>query len=405
MAHFSFKARRRNGDIYNSQNDAKDRYDLYHMIREKGDELVSFQEKKQHSWNLKMEIGVKSNKVKMPEKIALARNLGSMLEAGLALSRALSVLERQTKSKGLKEVLKDLQSKVDRGMPFSQSLGEHPKIFPPVFVSMVHAGEQSGNLSESLKTVATQMESSYLLEKRVKGALIYPSVIVSLMVVIGILMFIFVVPTLTKTFTDLNVQLPFATRVIVGISDVIKGYGAFVAIGLGLVALGIWRWKKSTTGKRAIDGLLLRLPLIGSLVQEVNSARSARTLSSLIGSGVDIVDSVQITGEVVQNVYFKDVLLVAAEAIKKGDVMSKVFAGYDKLYPAFFSEMLTVGEETGKTGEMLLGVARYYEEDVDQKTKNMSTIIEPFLMVVIGVAVGLFAVSMIQPMYSLVDAI
>ena len=150
---------------------------------------------------------------------------------------------------------------------------------------------------------------------------------------------------------------------------------------------------------------MLKIPVIGVLVQEVNAARTARTLSSLLHSGVDVVESVSITTDVVQNVHFKAVLKEAGESIKKGGLMSKVFNDHDKLYPVFFGEMMSVGEETGKTGEMLLGVAKYYEEDVEQKTKDMSTVIEPFLMIIIGAAVGFFAVAMISPMYSLANAI
>jgi len=150
---------------------------------------------------------------------------------------------------------------------------------------------------------------------------------------------------------------------------------------------------------------LLKMPVIGDLTREVNAARTARTLSSLLSAGVDVVESVEITAAVVQNVYFREILKQAQEAIKKGDLMSKVFSKDEKLYPVFFSEMVSVGEETGKVDEMLLGVACYYEEDVDQRTKDMSTIIEPVLMIIIGAAVGFFAVSMITPMYSLANSI
>ena len=181
--------------------------------------------------------------------------------------------------------------------------------------------------------------------------------------------------------------------------------GIFLAIAL-IIALAafIW-WSRKPSGKQVIHAAMLKIPVIGSLVQEVNAARTARTLSSLLQSGVDVVESVSITKDVVQNVHFRAVLDKAGEAIKKGDLMSKTFDEHAKLYPAFFSEMMSVGEETGKMGEMLMNVAVYYEDDVQQKTKDMSTIIEPILMIVIGAAVGFFAVSMITPMYSLVNAI
>jgi type IV pilus assembly protein PilC len=405
MSHFIFKAKRPGGEIYSSERDAADRYELYRIIRESGDELVSVEERSAHK-GLKMNINLGFLKrVKAIDKINFARNLGSMLEAGLALSRALSVLEKQSRSKALKEVIATVISDIDRGTTFAEALSSHPKVFSSLLISMVHAGEQSGTLAASLKAVAAQMESSFGLERRIRGALMYPAVILCAMVIIAILMFIFVIPTLLSTFTSLNVQLPFTTQVVLNISNVVQHDGLLVLLGAVIIIGAYVWWSKKPLGKRIIHAALLKIPIIGGLVQEVNTARTARTLSSLLSSGVDVVESMSITAAVVQNVHFRAVLIQAGEAIKKGDLMSKVFAQYDKLYPAFFAEMLSVGEETGKTGEMLQGVANYYEADVDQKTKDMSTVIEPFLMLIIGAAVGFFAVSMITPMYSLVNAI
>lgn len=406
MSHFTFKAKKSTGEIYSGQKDATDRYELYKLIRDDGDEIVEVKETSAHA-GLHLKISATSlfKHVKMIEKINFARNLGSMLEAGLALSRALSVLERQSHNKALKEVLNNIMSEINKGTTLSDSMAKHPKVFPPIFVSMVHAGEQSGSLAESLKVVANQMESSYLLTKRIRGAMMYPAVIVSAMVLIAILMFIFVIPTLMKTFTELHVELPLPTRIVLGISNIIQHNG-LLALGIILVVIfGIYFWSKKDSGKKVIHAAVLKIPVIGNLIQEVNTARTARTMSSLLQAGVGMVESVGITADVVQNVHFRAVLEKAGESIKKGDLMSKVFSEHEDLYPVFFAEMMSVGEETGKTGEMLIGVAHYYEDDVEQKTKDMSTVIEPFLMIVIGAAVGFFAVSMISPMYSLVNAI
>lgn len=406
MSHFTFKAKKTNGDVYSGERDAEDRYELYRALREGGDEIIEFKERAAHKgMNFNISFGFIGGRVKTTEKINFARNLGSMLQAGLPLSRALTVLERQTRNKKFKQVLTELIDEIDKGTTFADALAKHPKVFASLFISMVHAGEQSGTLADSLKVVATQMDSTYSLERRIRGALMYPAVIVTAMILIAILMFLFVVPTLLKTFTDLHVQLPATTQFVLGLSNVIQHQGLLV-LAIFLILLSIfWWWSKQASGKFVIHAFLLKIPVIGTLVQEVNTARTARTLSSLLGSGVDVVESVTITANVVQNVHFRAVLEAAAEAIKKGDLMSKIFSDNSKLYPVFFAEMMNVGEETGKTGEMLMGVAKYYEEDVDQKTKDMSTIIEPFLIVVIGAAVGFFAVSMISPMYSLVNAI
>lgn len=407
MSHFIYKAKKSTGEQYTAEKDAADRYEIYHMLKESGDEIVSLEEKKS-SKGLHMEIslGPLFKRVKMMDKITFARNLGAMLEAGLALSRALTVIEKQSKSKVFKGVLTSIIAEIDKGNSFSDALRMHKKVFPDLFISMVNAGEQSGTLAQSLKSVASQMDSSYTLERKIRGAMMYPAVIVCVMIVIGVLMLIFVIPTLMKTFTEMNVALPAPTLFVLAISNLMRDHGLIVlAVVVMLGFLFSWVSKKPQ-GKKVIHRLLLKIPIIGGLVQEVNTARTARTLSSLLTSGVDVVESINITASVVQNVYFRKILENAKEAIKKGDLMSKVFDGEArKFYPVFFVEMISVGEETGKLGEMLSGVAKYYEDDVDQKTKDMSTIIEPFLMVLIGGAVGFFAISMISPMYSLVNVI
>lgn len=405
MSHFRFKAKKSTGEIYTAERDASDRYELYRLIREGGDEMILAEEKKVNRFRTIVSMGKGSKGVKIIDKINLARNLGSMLDAGLPLSRALSVLERQSKRKGLRAVLADIIIEIDKGNTFADSLARHSKIFPQLFISMVYAGEQSGTLSQSLKAVGTQMDSTYKLERRIRGALMYPAVIVFAMVIIAILMFIFVIPTLLSTFTELNVTLPATTQFILNISNIIQNHGIWIIIAFISIAIFFSWWSRRFSGKKVIHSALLKSPLIGSLVQEVNAARTARTLSSLLSSGVDVVESVNITSAVVQNVHFKAVLDKAKQAIGRGDLMSKVFSESGNLYPAFFVEMMSVGEETGKMSEMLLGVAVYYENDVEQKTKDMSTVIEPFLMIVIGTAVGFFAVAMISPMYSLVNAI
>jgi type IV pilus assembly protein PilC len=405
MSHFKFQAKRATGEVYTGERDVADRYELYKMIRESGEEIISAEETKAKAGKLNFGSITLFGRVKALDKINFARNLGAMLDAGLPLSRALSVLERQAHNKKFKEVLVDVIGEINQGVTFAEALRKYPKVFPPIFVSMVHAGEQSGTLSDSLKAVGTQLDRAYALEKRIRGALIYPAVIVTVMILIGILMFIFVVPTLMKTFTELAVELPLPTRVVLWISETIQHQGLILIAVVALAAFGISWWIKQPAGKSMWHKTILKLPVIGPLAQEVNAARSARTLSSLLTAGVDVLESVTITADIIQNVHFKKLLTAATESIRIGKPMSDVFGNDGKLYPVFFTEMMSVGEETGKTSEMLLGVAKYYEEDVEQKTKDMSTIIEPVLMVIIAAGVGFFAIAMISPMYSLVNAI
>jgi len=402
--HFIYKSKKPNGEIFTGDKEAKDRFEFYRLLRQAGEEIISFKEiegDKRHGFAINSFLG----KIKTIEKINLAKNMGLMLDAGLPLSRTLIVLEKQSKNPKLKKVLNQIMDDINSGSTLSDALKKHPKVFPQIFISMVHAGEQSGTLSISLKSIATQMENSFGLEKRVKGALIYPAVIVSLMVIVAILMFIFVIPTLLKTFTDMKVDLPTTTKIVLGISNVISHQGIFVLLGLIIIGFIFYSWAKTNSGRSIIDRLILKLPIIGLLVQEVNSARTARTLSSLLKAGVDVIESMSITNEVVQNVHFRKVIDKVTESVKKGDPISRIFADATDLYPIFFAEMVNVGEETGQLSGTLEEVAKFYEADVDEKTKNMSTIIEPVLMILVGGAVGFFAVSMISPMYSLVNAI
>lgn len=405
MAQFTFKAKKANGEVYTGVRDAADRYEIYKMIRESGDELLSYKEhsKKDLSKmfsNMSFSFGVKTH-----DKIIFARSLGSMIEAGLSVSHSLAVLERQTKSAALKKIITSVNDSISKGQMLSQALAAYPKTFSPLFVSMVKSGEESGTLTAALKAVTSQMESSYTLQKKVKGAMMYPLIILGVMVIIAVLMLTYIVPTLMKTFSELSVELPLSTRMVLGASNLLRDHSILLFLGLAVVGTLFYMWSKKAQGQRVIHFAILKIPVIGEIIKEVNSARTARTLSSLLGSGVDVVEAIKITKDVLQNVHYKKVLDAVQEAIQKGERISKVFNDNSKYYPTFLAEMVAVGEETGKIGEMLTNVAAFYEDDVTEKTKDMSTIIEPFLMVFIGAAVGFFAMAMISPMYSLVNVI
>ncbi|MFC1801944.1 type II secretion system F family protein [Patescibacteria group bacterium] len=400
---FKYKAIKKSGEIYESELEAKSKLDLFSQIKDRGETVVFADEKKKVWWNFLY--NPVWDFIKIDEKIFFARNLGAMIGAGLPMSRSLTTLQKQIKSVKFNKILKDLGDSIERGEPFNKALRRFPKVFSPLFVSMVKAGEESGNIAEALKAVGRQMENSNDLKKKVKGALIYPTIIIVAMVIVGILMMIFIVPTLKSTFSEVGADLPVSTQIVIGISDFIKE-STVLAIIL-LIGLSVFAWFVSGTkfGKRSFDFVILRMPIISGIVKEVNSARTARTLSSLLSSGVDVVTSFNITLDVLQNFYYREILENARDSISKGGVLSKVFTENEKLYPPLVGAMIEVGEETGNLPEMLLNIAEFYENEVTQKTKNMSTIIEPFLMVIIGGAVGFFAISMISPMYSLMNSI
>jgi type IV pilus assembly protein PilC len=225
------------------------------------------------------------------------------------------------------------------------------------------------------------------------------------MVIVGILMMIFVVPTLTSTFEETGVSLPWSTQFIINISDTFRYHWLLLLAVLVPLVVVFGIVLKLPKGKRTLDWLWLHIPVIGDLNREINAARTVRTLSSLLSSGVDVVVAMGITGQVIQNSYFKGVIEHAKKVIQNGEAISGVFLQNQKLYPSFVGEMMSVGEETGKLSSMLMEVAIYYENEVDRRTKDMSAIVEPFLMVIIGVVVGFFAISVISPMYSVMDNI
>lgn len=385
--------------------EAKDKFSLYHTIKQDGSTVISADEAGQgkdfsfSNMHLPFMGGVKTH-----DKIVFAKNLSKMIDAGLPVTRGLSIMERQSKGK-FKKILSELNDSISKGNTFSDSTKNYPEVFSPLFVSMVKAGEESGNLSLALNNVGMQMEKSYQLTRKIRGALMYPAVIFSLMAVIGVLMMVYMVPTLTSTFVGLGIKLPLSTRIIIAVSDFLKNYFLFVILGTIISIFGFIFALKTNGGKRLIDTVIIRLPIIGNIVKQVNSARTARTLSSLLSSGVDIVVAIGVTKDVIQNHYYKEVLDEIQTVIQKGDQISTVFSAHNNLYPLFVGEMVSVGEETGKIGEMLLSVATFYEEEVDQQTKDMSSVIEPVLMIFIGVAVGFFAISMLGPTYSLADAL
>lgn len=343
--------------------------------------------------------------IKIDERINFTKNLSAMLAAGLTLSRALSVIERQSRNKHFSEVVTTLEQQVRGGSAFYEALAQHPKVFSRLFVAMTKAGEESGKLAETLRVVGKQMEASNNLTKKIKGAMIYPAIILFAIVVIAVLMLMFVVPTLSSTFVSLGVELPAATRLIVGISNFISQNAVLVLLGLAAFFVGAAAFLRSKRGGQITLRVARHVPVIGMLVRETYSARTGRTLSSLLSSGVEMLTAIAITAEVVGENIFGVVLTEAEAQVRKGEPLSAAFAAHNDLFPVFVSEMILVGEETGKVADMLGQVAAYYETDVEERTKDLSTIIEPILMLFIGACVGVFALAMIAPIYSLSDAI
>lgn len=397
MAKFVYTARKGDNETYQGTVEARDRFEVYALVRREGGSVVAVTKQ---AASLSSYVKFFS-RVKEYDKILFARNLSAMLSAGLNLSRALNVLSRQTSNHSLAEIISDVDEAVRKGDQFNVALGRHPQVFSSLFVSMVRSGVESGELSEALMAVSEQMERSYDLRRKVKSAMIYPSIVLTAIVGIGILMMIEVVPTLAETFKSAHAQLPAMTQVVINVSnalahDTLKSL-LIMAATIAAVVFGV----RTSYGKRAIDWLSIHTPLIGNLTREINAARTARSLSALIGAGVGVLQALDITHDLVQNSFYQEVIAEAVVAVNAGKPLSYTFNARTDLYIPFVGEMMMVGEETGATIDMLKRLALYYEDQVDRQTKDMSTIVEPFLMLFIGAAVGFFAVAMIMPIYQL----
>ena len=343
--------------------------------------------------------------VSLVEKMMFSRHLSIMIESGLSLTQALQVLAEQSKSPKFKKIIEQVEENIRQGESFADSLAKHPKVFNELYVNMIKVGETGGNLNETLKILSEQMRKDHELISRVRGAMMYPAVIVITMFGIGILMMIMVVPKLTSIFSEINMDLPLSTQMIIGLSNFLKDNIILTIVILIIVVVLIKFSLKIKTVKQGLSKIYLLLPVFGSLIQKINSARFARTFSSLIESGLGIVESLQIVAGTLGNIRFKESLFDAAQQVQKGKPLSQILIKYEKLYPPMVIQMIAVGEETGNLADILKNMADFYEEEIDNITKNLSSIIEPIIMVVIGAAVGFFAISMIQPMYSMMEGI
>ncbi len=399
---FRYKAKK-DGKIFEAEMEARNRFELYQNLKAEGAQLLSARPDEARFWQLEF-WNERLSSVPEHEVILFAENLSTMLSAGLSLSRALSVASKQTKNPKFKRVISKLEQEVKRGEPLFSALSKHKSVFSDIFVSMTRSGELSGNLPDALKSVARQLDRIYSLKKKIKGAMIYPSIIVFAVVAIGIFMMTTVVPSLSKTFKEMNAELPRSTQMVIWLSDFLSQHYVIAAfITLSFVTLLVL-FLRTERGAWFKSKLFLSIPIIKNLTREINAAYAARTLSSLLRAGVDIVEATEIASDVVQNRYFKKSLKDTAQSLQKGRSFTEALRDYENLYPIMFIELMAVGEETGSSSSMMQKVADYYEEEVNEKTKNMSTIIEPFLMLFIGVAVGFFAVAMMTPMYSITES-
>ncbi len=373
-----------------------------HVLKAEGLLPLALDEVKENSFS---DFLANLQSVPLKQKIVFIEDLQVMMKSGIAAPRALKIIAKQTKHKKFRKVLEDLATGVESGKSLHEVMERYPKIFSRIFVSMVKVGELSGNLEKALDYLGIQLEREADLKSKTKGAMIYPAVIVSAMVVIGLLMAVFVLPKLTSIFKDFNTDLPIATKMIISFSDFMAGNSVLVIVMMVGIIGGSIYFLKTKVGGEFTDLALLRFPMINPIIKKINLARGARVLSSMLGSGIPIVEGLQISSESVGNVYYQRIFAEAAGQVKLGKPLTAVLEKNPRLFPEIVVQMLQVGEETGTTENILNQLALHYETEVDDTMKNLSSIIEPMLLLVIGGVVAVLAVALIGPIYNISQGI
>lgn len=405
MPTYIYKAKSFSGESKHGTAEAKDEQELAKILHQQSYVLISaVVEGKTKKRRIDFDFLKKFKKISLKDKLMFTRNLGVMVKASVPLSRSLEILSFQVKSKKFKIVLQGISEKIRQGKPFSSAIREYPHAFSDIFCHMVKVGEETGTLGNVLENLSRQIERDYELRSKVKSALIYPIVIISIMIMVVILMLVVVVPKLSDIFQDLNVVLPLTTRMLIGLGTFLRNHFLLFIIIILFLCFLFKLILQNPKGRRIKDGFFLKLPIIAPLIKKVNASRMVRNLGILIGSGVSFVSSLKIVAGIFSNMHFKEAILLAKEKVQAGEKFSESLKEYQNIFPSIVVQMLKVGEETGETSKILEQLADFFEQEVDIATKNLVSAIEPLLMILVGIVVGFFAISMIQPIYSMLEA-
>lgn len=337
--------------------------------------------------------------VKQDEIVTLTRQLSTMITAGLPLIQAMSILSQQSKP-AMNHLISEVQREIEGGSTFAKALQRFPKHFSKVYVQLVRAGETGGVLDEVLQRLADNMEKDKEFRAKTKGALIYPVIVVLALVVVGAVMMIFVIPKLTEMYKDFGADLPLATQLLIDLSTFFVNFWWLVGGALvGGFAL-FKRWTATKAGRHTFDRFKLRIPVFGTLISKIILTEFARTLSLLLGAGISLLQALEIVAGASDNVIYQEAMEEAARQVEKGVPLSQALSGY-KVFPPILSQMMAVGEETGKLDDVLLKLSRYFESESENAVKNMTTALEPMIMIVLGIGVGVMVIAVIMPIYNL----
>jgi len=342
--------------------------------------------------------------VKIKDVVIFSRQLSVMVSATLPVVQALRILINQTENIALKIVISEVADAVDGGARLSEALAKHPKVFSNFYVSMVRSGETAGKMDEVLNYLADQIEKDYDLISKTRGAMIYPAFIVFGLVIVGFVMMVFVLPKLTEILQESGATLPITTRMLIGTSSFLSAYWwLFVLAGIGGF-MGLRTYRKSEAGRKQTDYVLLKIPLFGPLIfQKIYLVRFTRSLSTLITGGVSLTQALKITGDVVGNEVYRDLIRKTIKEVEDGNPIASVLTSSD-VVPHMVSQMLAVGEQTGRLDAILVKLSDFYTREVDNAVANLVTLIEPLILMVMGAAVGVMVAAILLPLYSLATA-
>ncbi len=398
MPNFTYSARNSQGKEVKGKIEARDGQAVVEILQDKG--LVVVNVKEQATFDIESLGQINIGGVPMKDKVVFMRQLATMVGAGLPLTRGLQVMEQQISNPLFKRVITQVKSSVEAGKSLAESFRNSDQVFDDITINLIEAGESSGNLDDILNKLAIELEDSKKLQGKLKGALTYPLILLVIIVGVMVLMMLVLVPAMSDIYGEFGGELPTITRIMVAMSDFFLGYWwAIVIVLLGLL-IGYKVWVDTPKGKRTKDKIIVKIPIMGVIISKMQLAQFTRLLGLLLGSGLSIIRALELTAMSLSNDMFKEVIFEAKEEVERGGSLALPIARSD-YFPLIVSSMIAVGEETGELDTVLAKVSQYYKEEVDQATENMSSLLEPVFLVIMGVAVAFIALGVYTPMFQL----
>jgi len=395
MPSYEYTARNQQGQESTGTMDAVSRDEVVANLRKQRMVLVRLREAKKTK---------RGGRIATRDIVIFTRQFATMINAGLPLVQALDILAQQTENKALAEVTRQVVYDVESGHTLADALSKHPRAFSSLYVNMVAAGEAGGILDTILLRLAVFLEKNDLIVRKVKGAMIYPAVIFSVAIIAVVVLLIFVIPTFRQMFASVNMELPLPTRIVIGMSDFLQGYWWLLILAIVAAAFGIRRYYATDNGKLVIDRLLLRAPVVGDLLRKSAVSRFTRTLGTLISSGVSILDGLEITARTAGNRVIHDAVMESRGSIAGGETIAQPLQK-SGVFPPMVTSMIAVGEATGGLDEMLTKIADFYDDEVDAAVGALLSLMEPIMIVVLGVVVGGMIVAMYLPIFGMINTV